>query len=78
MVEIFDDGSGRCGGKLHSCESLPVYHPDKYTGKRKPLTYRDFVRGAFDTVCVVKINIMMSTKKSSTSKMDQTQYQVVS
>lgn len=33
MVEIFGDGCGRCRGKLCRCKGLPVYHPDKYTGK---------------------------------------------
>lgn len=35
VVEVFGDGSGRCGSKLCSCEGVPVYHPDKYTGEDK-------------------------------------------
>lgn len=36
LVEVSGDGSGRRGGKLHSCEGVPVHHPDKHTGKKAP------------------------------------------
>lgn len=32
VVDLFIDGCGRRGSQLHSCQSVPVHHPDQYTG----------------------------------------------
>ncbi len=61
MVEIFGDGSGRCGGELCSCEGVPVHHPDKHTGKHELVlrVFLSFVGGFF--------RVMMSLKKTADS-----------